>query len=223
MKRIMAAAFIAIMFHVMIFVLNPVWLSRKKMYDKKAPVITVTMSYRKPAPALKSLPKQVVREIIKKETKSLPEISKVPVPDKAEERIVSPEPETAPSIDATEDLSYLESVIDETEYPEFSDAPAEVPGVSEAITEAEPLYRVNPEPPYPKMARRRGYQGTVLLSVLVNKEGRAENIWVFESSGYNILDNAALEAVKEWLFEPGKQGNKPVDVWVEVPVKFEIK
>jgi protein TonB len=42
------------------------------------------------------------------------------------------------------------------------------------------------------MARKRGYQGTVILSVLVNREGRVDNLWVFESSGYNILDNAAL-------------------------------
>ena len=38
---------------------------------------------------------------------------------------------------------------------------------SEVIYEAEPLYKMNPEPPYPKMARKRGYQGTVILSVLV--------------------------------------------------------
>ena len=91
------------------------------------------------------------------------------------------------------------------------------------MKEAVPLYRINPAPRYPVMARKRGYQGTVLLSVLVNKEGKVDILWLFKTSGYKILDNAAIEAVKDWTFEPGRKGDEAVAMWVEVPVKFELE
>jgi periplasmic protein TonB len=220
MKRIMAAAFIAIMSHAMIFTMNPSWLAGKKVYDKRPPAITVTMSYKKkPAPP-KLPPKVTVKKINKKEVIKPRQVIKTPAPVKVEEKSVAPEPQSMQNADIQEDVTYSRSAASEEVDTQPSETEAVIPAV---ITEAEPLYKVNPEPPYPKMARKRGYQGTVILSVLVNKEGRAENLWVFESSGYNILDNTAIDAVKEWLFEPGKQGDTPVDMWVQVPVKFEIK
>jgi len=91
------------------------------------------------------------------------------------------------------------------------------------IREAVPLYKVNPPPRYPAAARRRGQQGTVVLSVHVDEQGRVSNLWLFESSGHSSLDTAALQAVKDWLFEPGMQDGKKVAMWVTVPVRFELK
>ncbi len=90
-------------------------------------------------------------------------------------------------------------------------------------SEAVPLYKINPPPRYPESARRRGVQGTVVLSVHVDARGRASNLWLFTSSGHRSLDNAALQAVKDWIFEPGTQGGLPVAMWVKVPVRFELK
>jgi protein TonB len=88
---------------------------------------------------------------------------------------------------------------------------------------AAPLYRRNPPPRYPRIAKSRGYQGKVLLNVLVGRNGRVLDVAVAASSGYRVLDKAALKAVADWLFEPGKKGQEAVEMWVKVPIRFEIK
>ena len=91
------------------------------------------------------------------------------------------------------------------------------------LVEAVPEYRKNPAPPYPRIARRRGYEGTVILEVLVGPDGKAEEVRLFRSSGYPILDRAAESSVKKWLFRPGKKGDQTVAMWVKVPVRFKLK
>ncbi len=94
----------------------------------------------------------------------------------------------------------------------------DVPVLREAI----PLYRINPAPKYPRIARRRGYKGTVVLDVLVDRNGGVGDLRVFTSSGYKILDRAALASVKGWVFEPGMKGDQKVEMWVRVPVRFQL-
>ena len=86
-----------------------------------------------------------------------------------------------------------------------------------------PIYLENPAPEYPIIAERRGYQGTVILDVLVNRDGRVESIQLAKSSGYDILDRAAIKGVREWLFHPAKRGNEVVDAWVKIPIKFQLE
>ena len=95
--------------------------------------------------------------------------------------------------------------------------------ISSPIQEAVPVYRKNPSPKYPRMARRRGYEGTVVMEVLVNRDGSVEELRLYESSGYTVLDRSAMNSVKKWLFHPGKRGDKEVDMWVKVPVRFQLK
>jgi len=99
------------------------------------------------------------------------------------------------------------------------------PGASkeDLIVEARPAYLENPPPPYPAIARRRGYQGTVILEVLVGKNGAVKDIRMFKSSGHKVLDRAAMKAVKGWIFEPGKKGSTPIDMWVKVPIRFVLR
>jgi protein TonB len=94
---------------------------------------------------------------------------------------------------------------------------------AQIIREAVPVYRKNPPPQYPRVARRRGYQGTIVLEVLVNREGRVEKLRVFQSSGYSVLDNSAIRSVKGWLFEPSRRGDEKVEMWVKLPVRFKLK
>lgn len=117
---------------------------------------------------------------------------------------ISTAPETAPDAEATAPAGAVDSG-------------------GPDLTEARPLYRQNPPPDYPRLARRRGYQGTVLLDVLVDKTGRARDVKVDESCGHGSLDRAAKKAVKGWRFEPGRRGDDPVDMRVKVPVRFELK
>ncbi len=94
----------------------------------------------------------------------------------------------------------------------------------ESINEdAYPDYSANPKPPYPLIARRRGYEGTVLLKVLVLEDGKVGKIDLEKSSKYKILDTAAISAVNKWNFIPGKQNGVQLASWVKVPVKFRLK
>jgi len=84
-------------------------------------------------------------------------------------------------------------------------------------------YLNNPRLVYPPAARKMGIEGMVMLKVLVSRGGEVLKIEVSESSGHEILDKAALEAVKNWRFVPVRQGESPMDEWVQVPVAFHLK
>jgi len=85
---------------------------------------------------------------------------------------------------------------------------------------AYPLYKENPPPVYPEIARIHGYEGIVLVSAEILPDGRVGNMKIRKSSGYAILDQSAIEAVKPWKFEPAKKSGNPFTVWVELPIKF---
>jgi protein TonB len=83
-------------------------------------------------------------------------------------------------------------------------------------------YLNNPAPDYPLMARSSGQQGRVLLKVLVTENGAAETVVLATSSGFERLDQAAIEAVKKWSFIPAKRSSQPISAYVLVPVKFSL-
>lgn len=97
------------------------------------------------------------------------------------------------------------------------------PSKNENITNALPLYKANPKPEYPKKARKRGYQGIVELMVNVSKKGEVLNLWIYKSSQYSLLDKKAVDTVRNWRFEPARSNGTPVDIWVKIPIKFELK
>ncbi len=86
-----------------------------------------------------------------------------------------------------------------------------------------PMYRQNKKPPYPAIAKLRGYEGVTLLSVLVSAEGMVAELRIKHSSGHLSLDNAALQTVKNWLFTQATEGGRHVAMWVDIPIKFELK
>ncbi|MEW5863192.1 MAG: TonB family protein [Pseudomonadota bacterium] len=101
-------------------------------------------------------------------------------------------------------------------------APAAAPApVTAPIFDAD--YLENPPPPYPPLARRLGEQGRVILRVLVNAEGRAEEVQIRTSSGYLRLDEAARDAVRHWKFVPAKRGSEAVRAWVLIPISFKLE
>ncbi len=81
----------------------------------------------------------------------------------------------------------------------------------------------NPKPPYPLAARRRGYEGRVLLSVLVRADGVCGGVTLKQSSGHAMLDTAALDSVKRWRFLPARRGATPVESRVDVPITFRLE
>jgi periplasmic protein TonB len=96
-------------------------------------------------------------------------------------------------------------------------------GKGEAVSIAVPKYRENIQPDYPETARSRGYQGLVLLSAEVHADGHVGEVRIRKSCGYGTLDRSALDAVRYWKFEPGKRMGVPVNMWVDVPVRFVLK
>lgn len=77
-------------------------------------------------------------------------------------------------------------------------------------------------PPYPRIAKEQGWQGTVKLTLTIEADGKVSSANIHTSSGVPILDSIALEATREWLFEPQKDGEFPVAAKVNVPVKFNL-
>ena len=92
----------------------------------------------------------------------------------------------------------------------------------EVEVKASPLYRQNKQPEYPSLARRRGWQGRVIVAVEVLKNGAVGNVRIQKSSGYQILDESALETISNWLFQPGKRKGQPATMEIVVPIRFTL-
>jgi TonB family protein len=73
---------------------------------------------------------------------------------------------------------------------------------------------------YPATARRMAVDGTVMVQALVGKDGLVKDTRIVKS--IPLLDQAAEDAVRKWVFKPALTNNKPVAVWVAVPVKFTL-
>lgn len=99
-------------------------------------------------------------------------------------------------------------------------APAEPPVVTEARFDA--AYLNNPAPSYPLISRRNGEAGKVLLLVQVSKNGAAAQVEISQSCGYARLDQAALEAVRQWRFVPARRGDEAIAASVLVPLTFRL-
>jgi protein TonB len=101
--------------------------------------------------------------------------------------------------------------------------PAASPGGSrgESVI-AKPHYRSNPRPDYPTQSLRQREEGVALLSVEVGSDGRSGEIALKQSSGHPLLDQAAIQAVRRWMFEPARVDGRAVSSWAVVPVRFSL-
>ena len=80
----------------------------------------------------------------------------------------------------------------------------------------------SPRPVYPQLARASGWEGTVHMRVVVSPTGLPSMVEVKKSSGYEVLDNAALKAVKDWRFSPARDGAFAVRSELELAVQFRL-
>lgn len=87
---------------------------------------------------------------------------------------------------------------------------------------AAPLYGENSPPAYPDQARRNGWSGEVLVRVAVADDGGVTATALELSSGYRVLDAAALAALRRWHFVPARRGDLAVTSEVLVPVRFRL-
>lgn len=78
-------------------------------------------------------------------------------------------------------------------------------------------------PRYPMESRRKKEQGTVLLRLLIDTDGRVAQVSIAQSSGFDRLDQAALQAAKSWRWQPMIRDGQPVEVRGVMPIPFVLK
>lgn len=117
--------------------------------------------------------------------------------------------------------------------PPVSETPLPaVPGDAPAPTAAIPLAPGDvpvpipgqtPAPEYPAAAMRNGDQGTVMVRVEVGTDGVPTSVDVAQRSGSRDLDRAAVNAVRQWRFQPAQRDGQPVSGAVTVPIDFKMR
>jgi protein TonB len=134
---------------------------------------------------------------------------------------VTPQPKPKPH--EPDPVPSEEPAVKEVAQPAQQEATPPSPVVLDAEPDYKAAYLNNPRPPYPMVARRMGYHGKVVLDVEVLAEGKAGDVKLYQSSGYDILDNAALQTVKTWRFTPACRFGQPVTQRFLVPIKFSLE
>jgi|GEM_PF-1482036 len=155
----------------------------------------------KPQIAEKPKPVEPIKPVI--EEQLVAALAPTPEPAKLTETL-APAPEKKPVQDASDDIQGDDGK-----------------GLSTIV--GKPSYKRRGQPRYPKRAQDMGQQGEVKLHVLVARDGKPKELKIAKSSGYRLLDKAALAAVKKWEFIPKRKGTVAVASWVAVPVNFVLR
>jgi protein TonB len=170
---------------------------------------------------------------IKEQPKVVIKVEEVP----PTEQIERPPPPARPSVpiptedeDVPEDLTIEETEINFEEEPPPPPPPPkedeEVPAFVPYDSPPEPIggfAAIQRNLSYPEIARRAGVEGMVMIYALINTRGEVVQTKVLKSLGNNGCDEAAIEAIKKVKWKPALQRDKPVKVWVSIPVNFKLK
>ena len=123
-----------------------------------------------------------------------------------------------------EDMSPPESIVKPVQIKKAEIVKVQGKVVSHVIkVQANPNYFQNPPPAYPELAKQMRQEGLVMLAVDVDSQGVPIKIEIKQSSGFRLLDQAAIKAVRRWKFQPGRIGDLPVESEVTVPVRFRLE
>jgi periplasmic protein TonB len=144
--------------------------------------------------------------------------------------IAAPETAPVPQVAPPPPIEDQEAVPDpaktqpapETPPPPVNAAPTPQKSAASGALALAGYYR-NPPPRYPEEARKLQQQGRVLLEVGVTAEGRVSSVKLKESSGFPLLDQAALEGVQNWRFRAARMAGLRMDTVVDVPIRFQLK
>jgi TonB family protein len=142
----------------------------------------------------------------------------IPDPSPEEPEVVIEDPEIAPAL---EDLIPPDAVVifDAPEGPPQVETPGPMRVPSDVIP---PRIIKRVEPRYPDLARKANIQGVVIIEVVISKTGKVRSARVLRSTGNSGLDEAAIEAVKQWEFTPSLLNGAPVEVFLTVTVSFRL-
>lgn len=175
----------------------------------------------KPTPKKKAItnkpqPKKVEKKVVEKKVEKKPVTQKKVVKKERPEPKSKPTPQPEKLADKKVDRNLAES----------ANQPQEVnQGVSnqEPVLVTKPSFSSRPTPPnYPRQARRRGVEGVATYEVWLDAEGKQIKQALVNSSGALMLDNAALDAIKQWKFSPHTVNGRAIAHRVQIPVRFRL-
>jgi protein TonB len=95
--------------------------------------------------------------------------------------------------------------------------------MDEGAVQDAPRARTRVAPDFPTRARAQGLTGYVTLFFVVDVDGSVQDIYVIESSPEGVFDDAAIEAVEQWEFDPGMHEGMPVAVRVRQTLNFSLE
>lgn len=132
---------------------------------------------------------------------------------------VVPEPVASPpeiAVDTAIEPGDLEIFVVPEPPPVEPKGPIPVGGEVEA-----PVRVAGLDPRYREIARRVGIEGLVIVEAIVNKRGSVENLKLVQGLGFG-LDEAAMQAIRSWRFQPATLHGEPVSVYYTLTVNFQI-
>lgn len=144
----------------------------------------------------------------------------------------SPPPPSRPSVpieseseDLDEDITIAETELDD--YDMWGDAPPPPTNTGPRVRfipyDDPPVPRTKIDPVYPEIAQEAGIEGTVIVQAFINARGIVEETIILKGVPNTGLDEAAAAAIKKTRFKPAKQRDRPVGVWISIPVHFTLK
>lgn len=134
----------------------------------------------------------------------------IPKPKIAEPEVTAPQPEVMPDLPPVETAPVVQAAP-----TDGANAPIG------SLQELKATSRV--EPVYPAASLRAGEEGSVLLRIFVDPNGRPQQVLVDRSSGHSRLDDAAVKAVQRWRFQPATSGSGPIGSWSRVTITFRLQ
>jgi protein TonB len=144
----------------------------------------------------------------------------------------SPPPPSRPSVpieseseDLDEDITIAETELEDFEA--WGDAPPPPTNTGPRVRfipyDDPPVARSPINPVYPEIAQEAGIEGTVIVQAFINNKGIVEETIILKGVPNTGLDEAAAEAIRRTRFKPAKQRDRPVGVWISIPVHFTLK
>ncbi len=176
---------------------------------------------------------QVEKKQEKVEIKKL-EVQEIP-PTEQQRATPPPSRPAVPIESEDEDIPEDETIAStELDLSELPPPPEKPPEEEEEVTPIFVAYDSPPEPiggfeaiqrhlKYPEIARKAGVEGRVIVHVLVDEHGNVVATKILKSLGNNGCDEAAVAAIKSVKWKPAMQRDRPVKVWVAIPVIFKLK